>query len=191
MANQNLSDLGQITVESLTAVTSLNLFLSNDGDGRVVSAPALAAHLGYPIGAIAVRSTDFSITNGDGEIAITYQDTEYDALGYWSGAAPTRLTVPYNGWIRLFSTVRGTTIRIGNTMRYRIFKNGGENWNTTPWFEDESESSPEWNLWSAPIIVSSGDYFEQMLRVFGGSRTIEASQGRIHFGIMPLAIWLP
>jgi len=120
-------------------------------------------------GAVARLTANESVANAT-TTAIPWDSTIEDVGGFWSGANPTRLTVP-TGVARV--RVTGNITWDSNTNGKRIVwidKNG------VPFVGQavsSSGSNTRQNLTSGPIAVSAGDYFE--LKTFqnsGGARSV-------------------
>lgn len=188
MANIKLSGLDLITVASITAASSFNLFVDNNGNGRVINAAALSAHLGLPLGATIVRSTNFTLTAGVTTV-MTLQAAEYDALGYWNSNTPQFIYAPCNGYFQLIAGFRSSTIT-ANEMGQYITQNGavpvGAGYN-----RKQTNINDEMPVYTAPLIVASGDRFDTRLLADSVNRTIDAAAGRCYLHIQPLALWLP
>lgn len=108
-------------------------------------------------GALVRRATTLSITTTP--TAVPFTDATYDTDGFWSGAAPTRLTVPAGiTKVRLWARLRWT----GGSANHgaRIFRNGAAFVGQGDFKAASGYTDADYSFGSAVVAVTAGDYFE-------------------------------
>lgn len=141
---------------SLVATTSYGRGLLNLAD---VSAARDA--LGVALsGAVAIRTAALSIPN-DSNTAVSFNTTDFDLGGWWSGLASTRLTVPSGVSLVKVSAGCFWTANATGQRLMRLFKNGAA---VRGGFSDRRDAtaalSTDMSCVSAVLSVTAGDYFE-------------------------------
>lgn len=188
MANTKLSALPLFNGNSLTNIGSMGFYADNAGNSRLLNGAAATAALGHPLGATAVRSTAFTLGVNITTV-VSWEATDTDPLGYWDAASSTYLKMPYNGWVRIGAQWRGSEAYTNTIVDMRVFKNG-LGFPGGPRHRYELDTNAIDQVWSPPLIVSSGDLFELYLVGNGGTREVGLF-GKTWLAVQPIAIWLP
>jgi len=108
-------------------------------------------------GALVRRASTLSITTTPTSVPFT--DATYDTDGFWSGAAPTRLTVPAGiTKVRLWARLRWT----GGSANHgaRIYKNGAAFAGQGDFKAASGYTDADYSFGSTVVAVATGDYFE-------------------------------
>ncbi len=122
-------------------------------------------------GALVRRATTLTITTT--ATALAFTDATYDTDGFWSGAAPTRLTVPAGvAKVRLWGRISWT----GGAANHgaRIFRNGTSFVGQADFIAASGYTNADVSLVSAVVPVTPGDYFE-ILAFTSANRTSVAN----------------
>lgn len=128
-------------------------------------------------GALVRRATTATLTAT--ATALAFTDATYDTDGFWSGAAPTRLTVPAGVTkVRLWARISWT----GGSANHgaRIFRNGASFVGQADFIAASGYTNADVSLVSAVVAVTPGDYFE-ILAFTSANRTSVANG--LQFGI--------
>ena len=108
-------------------------------------------------GALVRRASTLSITTTPTSVPFT--DATYDTDAFWSGSAPTRLTVPAGVTkVRLWARLRWT----GGSANHgaRIYKNGAAFVGQGDFKAASGYTDADYSFGSAVVAVTAGDYFE-------------------------------
>jgi hypothetical protein len=123
-----------------------------------------------PFEGVLARRTS-TLTGVTFPLMLPWQDTEYDTMGFWSGAAPTRLTVPAGVTkVRLSGAAAVNSAAEAGTLSCSIRRNGATEPNAMlnalrAGFTGFSNNGT-W-AWSPVLPVAPGDYFEMRLHRSG------------------------
>jgi hypothetical protein len=122
-------------------------------------------------GALVRRASTATLTTT--ATALAFTDATYDTDGFWSGAAPTRLTVPAGVTkVRLWARISWT----GGSANHgaRIFRNGASFVGQADFIAASGYTNADVSLVSAVVAVTPGDYFE-ILAFASANRTSVAN----------------
>lgn len=107
------------------------------------------------VGALLQQNSGSSISSTG--TAVAWTSAVYDLASYFSGAAPTRITIPTTGYYRF--TGQLGSIGVSGDMRCGFRLNGtaypfgfGDNWT--------DDGSPVVRTLTAPVLLTAGDYVE-------------------------------
>ncbi len=138
-------------------------------------------------GALVTLSTDVSVADGV-VTTIAWASATYDTNSFFSGGAPSRLTVPSGvGAVRLASSLIMTANTSGDRLM-RVLKNGGAFTGEIA-VNTKAPTAAGGAVYggTSPISVSSGDYFEITIQQNSGVTLSVLAQGRSWFSIEVLA----
>lgn len=141
-------------------ITGNNLNLLNQ-TGNIV--PFVGGIATGTLGALVYPTSAQAITDSVPN-ALTYDSFEYNNGGIWAIGNPTRLTCPFNGYVRLTGEVGYESMTSdGAIFVLTIYKNGSNNFYGRPKMNAVSGPNAEVvkiSICSAIIPVVAGDYFE-------------------------------
>jgi hypothetical protein len=104
-------------------------------------------------------------------LMVPWQDTDYDTMGFWSGAAPTRLTVPAGvSKVRLSGMASFNSAAQAGSLTCSIRRNGATEPNALLNVLREGSTGFANNgawTWSPVLPVAPGDYFEMRVVLSG------------------------
>jgi len=153
-ANYVLLGNGTKEVQMVAPGTSGNVLTSNGTTWASASA-------NFGKGALVAKSASQSITSGLAT-ALTWQTATYDSSSVYSGATPSRLTVPAG--VSLIS-VQANALWSADATGYRVLnvRKNGSSFAGSPhvtMYPGSAASTVTQNLGSGVISVTPGDYFE-------------------------------
>ena len=126
---------------------------------------------GARLAALVKRTADWN-DFGSSAIAVPWDAEEYDIGGWHDNATNnTRLTVP-SGVSRVLLQANIVTDNAGGRMTCFCYKNGSSFVGSPIRYLEIGSSSEDFNIQSAEVEVTSGDYFEVMLNVNSTTRDV-------------------
>jgi hypothetical protein len=166
-----------------TLLTALGFSAFVQGLNGVADAAAFRTGIGLDFSGALVRlSANATIVNSTAT-AIAWSTELEDAGGWWTGGAPSRLTVPAGiSRVRVKANIRWDTVAAG-VRSLEIYKNGAAFAGGGAVVSDGSGSGSTQQVCSAPIAVSPGDYFQALVTHTRGSDLSVLNSSQTFFSI--------
>lgn len=186
MANTSLSGLSALDINSVTRLSSVSFYLSNNGFSRHIPGDILASLMGAAPQTIVCRTTDQSQVDSK----IIWEHNPSDVWSMWDVNTPHQLRMPFNGFVQV--QLHFTTYPAATGQAFYMAKNGDRNVRGLAGCRSKHDNSGisgiARDIISAPFSVAVGDYIEFYQEVDLFVNTLVASTG-VWASVTPLAVW--
>lgn len=187
MANSFLSSLETLNTASVTNISSLFFYTSDNDTSKLVSGAVLQGILGHPPPSVIVRTSNFAVTAGN-SVALVWEQAISDPWGMWDAASNTLIVPGFTGMVqfRWRTETNGTGT---NPAKYGMRKNGstfiGHGWTN----HGDVYTGFRHHVVTAPVSCSPTDYFDVGVQ-YPGNGSVLGAGGNCWVECQPLQVYI-
>lgn len=186
MANSFISSLETLDPTSVSNVSSLFFFMSNNGANRLISGDVMQSYLHHRLTTTVCRTTNFQITGGSA-VQIAWEQEKSDPLDMWDAASNTLIAPKFTGYVQ-FRFGSASATGGGTYTRRRLKKNGLHVYGGGHWAYRCYNTGYVVESYSSPIECVSGDYFTFELQ-YQATNTVQCAGSTTFLECWPVQVY--